>query len=142
MTTTRLDLEYDGTAFAGWAKQPGMRSVQGELEQALAKVLRREVALTVAGRTDRGVHAWGQVASYEGEPADASSLNALTGPDIGVLACAAAADGFDARRDARSRTYCYRILTRTAPSPLEQGRALWWPYGLDRDSATLEPRGS
>jgi tRNA pseudouridine38-40 synthase len=134
VTTTRLDLEYDGTAFAGWAKQPGMRSVQGELEQALAKVLRREVALTVAGRTDRGVHAWGQVASYEGEPADASSLNALTGPDIGVLACAAAADGFDARRDARSRTYCYRVLARRTPSPFERRRALWWPHRVDLEA--------
>ena len=72
MSTTRLDLEYDGTAFAGWARQPGLRTVQGEVEQALATVLRSEVALTVAGRTDRGVHAWGQVASYEGEPADAA----------------------------------------------------------------------
>jgi tRNA pseudouridine38-40 synthase len=134
VTTSRLDLEYDGTAFAGWARQPGMRSVQGELEQALAKVLRREVALTVAGRTDRGVHAWGQVASYEGEPADASSLNALTGPDIGVLACAAAADGFDARRDARSRTYCYRVLARRAPSPFERRRALWWPHRVDLEA--------
>jgi tRNA pseudouridine38-40 synthase len=134
VTTTRLDLEYDGTAFAGWARQPGMRSVQGELEQALAKVLRREVALTVAGRTDRGVHAWGQVASYEGEPADASSLNALTGPDIGVLACAAAADGFDARRDARSRTYCYRVLARRTPSPFERRRALWWPHRVDLEA--------
>jgi tRNA pseudouridine38-40 synthase len=134
VTTTRLDLEYDGTAFAGWAKQPGMRSVQGELEQALAKVLRREVALTVAGRTDRGVHAWGQVASYDGEPADASSLNALTGPDIGVLACAAAADGFDARRDARSRTYCYRVLARRTPSPFERRRALWWPHRVDLEA--------
>jgi tRNA pseudouridine38-40 synthase len=126
-----LDLEYDGTAFAGWAKQPGMRSVQGELEQALQTVLRRDVALTVAGRTDRGVHAWGQVASYDGEPADVSSLNGLTGPDIGVLACAAAADGFDARRDARSRTYCYRVLARRTPSPFERRRALWWPNRID-----------
>jgi tRNA pseudouridine38-40 synthase len=134
VTTTRLDLEYDGTAFAGWAKQPGMRSVQGELEQALATVLRREVAVTVAGRTDRGVHAWGQVASYDGEPADAARLNALTGPDIGVLGCAAAADGFDARHDARSRTYCYRVLVRRTPSPFERRRALWWPHRVDRDA--------
>ena len=70
--------------------------------------------LTVAGRTDRGVHAWGQVASYEGEPADARALNAVLPDDVAVLACAAAPDGFDARRDARSRTYCYRLLTRRA----------------------------
>ena len=131
MTTTRLDIEYDGTAFAGWSKQPGLRTVQGEIEQALATLLRHEVALTVAGRTDRGVHAWGQVASYEGEPAEVGALNALTGPDVAVLACAAAADGFDARRHARSRTYCYRVLARSAPSPFERRRALWWPHRVD-----------
>jgi tRNA pseudouridine38-40 synthase len=131
VTTTRLDLEYDGTAFAGWARQPGLRTVQGEVEQALATVLRGEVALTVAGRTDSGVHAWGQVASYEGEPADAGALNALTGSDVAVLACATADDGFDARRHARSRTYCYRVLARRAPSPFERRRALWWPHRID-----------
>jgi tRNA pseudouridine38-40 synthase len=129
--TARLDLEYDGTAFAGWSAQPGLRSVQGEVERALQTLLRREVALTVAGRTDRGVHAWGQVASYEGEPAPARALNALLPHDVAVLACAAAPDGFDARRDARSRTYCYRLLVRSAPSPFERRRALWWPRPLD-----------
>jgi tRNA pseudouridine38-40 synthase len=131
VTTTRLDLEYDGTAFAGWARQPGLRTVQDEVEQALVTLLRGEVALTVAGRTDRGVHAWGQVASYEGEPAELGALNALTGPDVAVLACAAAREGFDARRDARSRTYCYRVLARRAPSPFERRRALWWPHRID-----------
>jgi tRNA pseudouridine38-40 synthase len=134
VTTARLDLEYDGTAFAGWAKQPGVRSVQGELEQALATLLREEVTLTVAGRTDRGVHAWGQVASYEGEPADPRKLNALTGPDIGVLECTTAPEGFDARRHARSRTYCYRVLARRAPSPFERRRALWWPHRVDAEA--------
>jgi tRNA pseudouridine38-40 synthase len=132
--TARLDLEYDGTAFAGWSTQPGLRSVQEEVERALATVLRREATLTVAGRTDRGVHAWGQVASYEGEPALARALNAVLPHDVAVLACAAAPDGFDARRDARSRTYCYRLLTRGAPSPFERGRALWWPRPLDVDA--------
>jgi tRNA pseudouridine38-40 synthase len=134
VTTTRLDIEYDGTAFAGWSRQPGLRTVQGELEQALATLLRGEVGLTVAGRTDRGVHAWGQVASYEGAPAEVGALNALTGPDVGVLACAAAADGFDARRDARSRTYCYRVLARRTPSPFERRRALWWPHRVDAEA--------
>src|ERR671930_2692696 len=112
MPTTRLDIEYDGSAFAGWARQPGRRTVQGELERALEVVLRAPVALTVAGRTDRGVHAWGQVASYEGAPASTRSLNALLDPDVAVLASSAAADGFDARGDARSRTYCYRVAHR------------------------------
>ena len=75
--TARLLIEYDGAPFAGWAVQPGKRTVQGELEQALAVVLRRPVTLTVAGRTDSGVHAWGQVASHPGEPAAARSLNAV-----------------------------------------------------------------
>jgi tRNA pseudouridine38-40 synthase len=129
--TARLDLEYDGTEFAGWSVQPGLRTVQSEVERALATLLRGEVALTVAGRTDRGVHARGQVASYEGAPVETRALNAVLPSDVAVLACAAAPDGFDARRDARSRTYCYRLLTRSAPSPFERGRALWWPRPLD-----------
>jgi len=108
--------------------------VQGELERVLAVVLPEPVSLTVAGRTDRGVHAWGQVASYDGEPASVRSLNALLGGDVAVLASARAADGFDARGDARSRTYCYRVLQRRERSVFERGRALWWPHRLDRDA--------
>jgi tRNA pseudouridine38-40 synthase len=132
--TARLDLEYDGTGFAGWSTQPGLRSVQEEVERGLATILRREATLTVAGRTDRGVHAWGQVASYEGEPVSARALNAVLPNDVAVLACAAAPDGFDARRDARSRTYCYRMHTRSALSPFERGRALWWPRPLSEEA--------
>ena len=131
MPTARLDLEYDGTEFAGLSVQPGLRTVQAEVERALATLMRGEVSLTVAGRTDRGVHARGQVASYEGAPVDTRALNAVLPSDVAVLACAAARDGFDARRDARSRTYCYRLLTRSAPSPFERGRALLWPRPLD-----------
>jgi tRNA pseudouridine38-40 synthase len=134
MPATRLDLEYDGTAFAGWARQPGLRTVQRELEEALATVLREPVALTVAGRTDRGVHAWGQVASHPGPPAPARALNALLADDVAVRASTAAAEGFDARGDARSRTYCYRVLQRGERSAFEHGRALWWPHRLDRDA--------
>jgi tRNA pseudouridine38-40 synthase len=105
--------------------------VQGELERVLAIVLPAPVALTVAGRTDRGVHAWGQVASHEGSPASARSLNALLDDDVAVLRSVAAPDGFDARRDARSRTYCYRVLRRRERSAFERGRALWWPHRLD-----------
>ena len=104
------------------------------LEEALATVLRREVALTVAGRTDRGVHALGQVASHGGEPASRRSLNGVLPHDLRVLESEAAANGFDARRDARSRTYRYRLLRRSAPSPFEHGRALWWPRPLDREA--------
>ena len=130
--TARLLLEYDGTEFAGWATQPGLRTIQETVEGAIATVLRREVRLTVAGRTDRGVHARGQVASHEGEPAPVRNLNALLPADVAVLASDEAPDGFDARRDARSRTYCYRVHTRRAPSPFEAGRALWWPRPIDR----------
>jgi tRNA pseudouridine38-40 synthase len=127
-----LVLEYDGAGFAGWARQDGARTVQDSVERALAVVLRvGSVALTVAGRTDAGVHAWGQVASYEGEPVSVRSVNAVLPADVAVLGCSVAAPGFDARRDATSRAYCYRLLTRPARSVFEAGRALWWPHRLD-----------
>ena len=134
MASTRLDIAYDGTGFRGWAVQPGLRTVQGELEPALETLLGREAPLSVAGRTDAGVHAWGQVASFAGDaPEDlARGLNGILPADLAVIAATVTADGFDARRDARSRTYCYRILARSAPDPFEQGRALWWPRPLDR----------
>ncbi len=121
--SARLLIEYDGGRFAGWTRQPGLRTVQETLEDALATLLRREVALSVAGRTDRGVHARGQVASHPGEPAPADSLNGLLPDDVRVRASEAAPDGLDARADALSRTYRYRIHTRRAASPFERGRA-------------------
>ncbi|MCW2984485.1 MAG: truA [Conexibacter sp.] len=135
MAAARLTVEYDGTAFAGWARQPGLRSVQSTLEEALAALRGgRPLELTVAGRTDRGVHAWGQVASHPGEALRAEGLNALLPNDIAVLASEPAPDGFDARRDATSRTYCYRVLTRSARSVFDARRALHWPYPMDRDA--------
>jgi tRNA pseudouridine38-40 synthase len=116
----------------GWARQPGLRTVQGEVERALSTLLREPVEVTAAGRTDRGVHAWGQVVSYEGEPAPLRGLNALLPEAIDARAAEPAPDGFDARRDALSRTYCYRVLARSAPSPFEHRRALWWPHRIDR----------
>ena len=132
--TARLLLEYDGTPFAGWAEQPGEPTVAATLRAALETVLRRPVGLTVAGRTDRGVHALGQVVSYEGEPPRLRSVNALLPDAIKVLAAEPAPDGFDARHDARSRSYLYRVLARPAPSPFEHGRALWWPHPADLDA--------
>ena len=133
--TTRLTIAYDGTPFAGWARQPGQRTVQGELERALGVVCRTPVALTVAGRTDRGVHAWGQVASYRGTPPErVDGVNALLPAEIALLDARPAPDGFDARRDARSRTYCYRVLARRARDPFERGRALHWPYRVDLEA--------
>jgi tRNA pseudouridine38-40 synthase len=135
----RLEIEYDGAGFRGWAAQPGLRTVQGELEAALGAVLHEPVRLTVAGRTDTGVHALGQVASFETETEVlvdelVRRLNGIGPEDIAVTAAAVVADGFDARRDARSRTYRYRVHARSSPSPFERGRALWWPHRLDRDA--------
>ena len=131
----RLLLEYDGGAFAGWARQPGKRTVQAEVERALSVVLRRPgIEVTVAGRTDAGVHALGQVASYEGEAASVSSLNAVLADDVAVLSCSAADPGFDARHDASSRAYCYRVLARQPRGVFERGRALWWPHHLEVSS--------
>lgn len=141
MTSLKLVLEYDGAGFSGWAAQPELRTVEGELSAALETVLGSPVKLSAAGRTDAGVHAWGQVASCdisagaiagkEGEERLVGSLNGGLPPDVAVIAAESVADGFDARRDARSRTYCYRVLARRTPSPFERGRALWWPRALD-----------
>lgn len=140
---SKLTIEYEGTGFAGWARQPGLRTVQGVLEEALHTVLGtidvegEPLALTVAGRTDRGVHAWGQVASYRHEALDPARWNALLPEDVAVLSCEPAAAGFDARRDALSRTYCYRVLNSRARSVFMRGSALFWPRELDRDALVV-----
>jgi tRNA pseudouridine38-40 synthase len=130
--SARLTIEYDGAGFAGWARQPDLRTVQGVLEEGLERVLRRPVELIVAGRTDAGVHARGQVASHAGEPASVRAVNGVLPNDVRVVSSVSANDGFDARRDALSRTYRYRVFTREALSPFEQGRSLHWPHPLDR----------
>jgi tRNA pseudouridine38-40 synthase len=107
--------------------------VQGVLEDALARVRPEPATLTVAGRTDTGVHARGQVASHPGSPAPARAINGVLPPDVRVVASETAPDGFDARRDAVSRTYRYRVLTRDVGSPFEEGRALHWPHELDNE---------
>ena len=131
----RLTLAYRGGAFSGWAAQPGLRTVESELRAALERILQAEVDLTVAGRTDAGVHAWRQVVSFEhhGElPRGlAHRVNAVAPPDLAVIAAEPAPEGFDARRDARSRTYCYRILAAAVRDPFEEGRALRWPHAID-----------
>jgi len=106
--------------------------VAGELSVALQTVLREEFSLVVAGRTDRGVHALGQVVSYDGPLPSLRSVNALLPDEIAVLAAEEMPDGFSARHDAVSRSYLYRVLARPTPSPFETGRSLWWPYTLDR----------
>jgi tRNA pseudouridine38-40 synthase len=94
-------------------------------------VLREPVRLIVAGRTDRGVHALGQVASYDGPLPLLRSVNAVLPDEIVVLSAEEAPAGFSARHDAVRRSYRYRVLARSAPSPFERGRALWYPYPLD-----------
>jgi tRNA pseudouridine38-40 synthase len=136
---TKLTLEYDGSAFAGWVRQPGLRTVEEELERALRTVLGeigtdgQPLRLTVAGRTDRGVHAWAQVASYRHEAVDPLRLNGLLDDDVAVLRAEPMQDGFDARRDARSRTYCYRVLARRSRSVFTRDTAFWVTGELDRD---------
>jgi tRNA pseudouridine38-40 synthase len=135
---SKLTLQYDGAEFAGWASQPDLRTVQAELERALRTVLGdhghdgEPLTVTVAGRTDRGVHGWGQVVSYRHEAVDPLRLNSLLPRDMAVLACEPAGLSFDARRDATSRTYCYRVLARRTRDVFERGRAFWWPRPLDR----------
>jgi len=132
----KLTLEYDGTGFSGWAAQPGLRTVEGELRTALDAVCASWGGLVVAGRTDAGVHARGQVASLAvdgglplGRAADA--LNAVLPGDVAVVAGEEAPDGFHARFSARSRTYRYRIWQRPTQSPFEVHRSLWHPRPLD-----------
>jgi tRNA pseudouridine38-40 synthase len=134
-----LTLEYDGTPFRGWAAQPGLPTVEAALRQALGETFASVESLAVAGRTDTGVHALGQVASVDvegGPPPEraAAALNPRLPDEITVLSSAEAPDGFHARHSARSRSYRYRIFTRSTPSPFEQRRSWWLPRPLDEDA--------
>jgi tRNA pseudouridine38-40 synthase len=111
--------------------QPGQRTVAAEVVKALETVLRTPVEITVAGRTDRGVHALGQVVSYAGPNPNLRGVNAVLPPEIAVIRAEQVPEGFSARHDAKSRTYLYRVLARRQPSPFERGRALWWPHAVD-----------
>ncbi len=124
----RLDVEYDGAGFSGWAHQPGCRTVEGVLRHALTTVWRQPVAITVAGRTDAGVHATGQVASTataSDMPAEriARGLAGILPHDVAVRRVSEAPPGFDARRDATARRYEYRLLL-GPDSPLRRGRCM------------------
>jgi tRNA pseudouridine38-40 synthase len=133
----KLTLEYDGTGFRGWAAQPGQRTVEGVLRAALDAVYGSWDGVAVAGRTDTGVHALGQVASAEtagGPPVERAgeALNAALPDDVSVLAAEEAPAGFHARRSAKARSYRYRIYRRREPSPFEARLAWWYPRPLDR----------
>jgi tRNA pseudouridine38-40 synthase len=135
----RLTLEYDGGGFRGWARQPDERTVEGVLRAALDSVFPSWDGLAVAGRTDTGVHATGQVASLdaEGGPASeraAEALNAALPEDVAVVRVAEAPADFHARFSARARSYRYRLLLRRERSPFEARRALWWPRPVDEDA--------
>jgi tRNA pseudouridine38-40 synthase len=131
----RLDIEYDGTEFAGWAAQPGLRTVEATLRGALGQLFAGYDNLAVAGRTDAGVHALGQVASVDvgaGPPPEraAEALNTVLPGDVSVIGAEEVGD-FDARQSARSRTYRYRIWRRRMPSPFEQRRSWWYPRPIE-----------
>jgi tRNA pseudouridine38-40 synthase len=137
----RLDLAYDGTAFHGWAAQPRLRTVQGELQAALATILRVEsVSVVCAGRTDAGVHARGQVVHFDVEdPVEPEPLvrrlNGILSADVRIRRAVEAAPGFDARFGALWRRYAYRIADRPeAVDPLTRGHVLSWGRPLDLEA--------
>lgn len=136
----RLDLAYDGASFHGWAVQPGLRTVQGEIETAIATVLRLESppSLTCAGRTDTGVHARGQVAHVDLEGVDpdhlAHRLRRILPDDISLIGCREAPPGFDARFSAVERRYIYRLIDRPVIDPLARGHVVAWARELDVES--------
>lgn len=141
MPTYRLDLAYDGSGFRGYASQVGQRTVQGELESALKTVLDTEVQTSVAGRTDAGVHARGQVVSFVSDDAVdverlGKSLNGLVGPEISIHSVRAVEDGFSARFSARWRLYRYLLDPGSAPDPLT--RHFVWHVGRELDLAAMK----
>lgn len=136
MPTLKLTLEYDGTEFKGWARQPGSRTVEGVVREALDTVFPSWQGLAVAGRTDTGVHATGQVASLTAEggpPLDrlAEALNTVLPDDVAVVSAEEAPDAFHARFSAAARSYRYVVLNRRLRSPLLARRSLWWPRSID-----------
>jgi tRNA pseudouridine38-40 synthase len=142
----RLEISYEGTALHGWARQPAQRTVQGDLERAMSTVLRTDVDLTVAGRTDAGVHATGQVAHcdvpravwQQQEHRLVRRLRGVLPPDIAVPAVSEAHPDFDARFSALGRHYVYRLTDDPAgPPPLRRADTVGWPRSLDADAMAL-----
>lgn len=135
----KLTLEYDGTGFHGWARQPGERTVEGAVRGALDQVFTQWDGLAVAARTDAGVHATGQVCSVEvggGPPLArvAEALSAALPEDVAAVEAQEAADGFHARFSAKARSYRYVVLNRRERAPLEARLSLWWPRPLDDEA--------
>jgi tRNA pseudouridine38-40 synthase len=134
----KLKLEYDGSGFHGWGAQPGLRTVETEIRAALERLFDGVALLAVAGRTDAGVHALGNVATVDvggGPPPEraAEALNVELPDDIAVVALEEVPRDFHARHSARSRSYRYRIWRRRQPSPFERRRSWWLPRPLDEE---------
>jgi tRNA pseudouridine38-40 synthase len=134
----KLTIEYDGTRFRGWARQPGERTVEGEVRRALGELYGSFGEVAVAGRTDTGVHALANVVSVEVEQGPppgraAEALNGVLPEDVSIVWADVAPGGFHARFDARARSYRYRVWRRRERSALEARRSLWWPRPLDLD---------
>jgi tRNA pseudouridine38-40 synthase len=132
----KLTLAYDGTGFRGWAAQPGLRTVEVSLREALDTIFPAWSGLAVAGRTDRGVHALANVASIDAEggpPLErvAEALNTALPDDVAVVSAEEAAPDFNARFSARRRTYRYRVWRSRVRSPFETRRSWWYPRPLD-----------
>jgi len=139
VTFLKLTLEYDGSGFVGWQVQPNGRSVQEEVEKGIGRLCGAAVRITGAGRTDAGVHARGQVASFKAPRhlplrAWTAGLNALLPADVACIRAEAAPEGFDARRWARGKRYVYAILQTAVRSPLDRGRAWEIRRPLDLDA--------
>lgn len=139
MRRFKLILEYEGTAYHGWQVQPGLPTIQGVLQATLARIAGAPVQVTGAGRTDAGVHALGQVASFSANlrldaPTLRRALNASLPPDIVVCGAEEAPPEFDARRSARSKTYRYTLLCRDYPSARLARHSLHIPYPLDAEA--------
>jgi tRNA pseudouridine38-40 synthase len=135
----KLTLEYDGTGFRGWARQPDARTVEGAVRDALDTVVSGWGALAVAGRTDTGVHASGQVVSFDamgGPPVDRlpEALNTVLPDDVAVVEAEEAPQEFHARFSATGRSYRYVVLAGRTRAPLRARRSLWWPRPLDDDA--------
>ncbi len=135
----KLVVAYDGTDFSGFAPQPGqphVRTVGGVLAQAIGKILRHDVQLTCAGRTDAGVHAWGQVVSFPSEPGLdpwrlQTAVTSMLGPEVVIRSAELVDPSFDARHAARARRYRYTVLNRKVPDPFRDRFSWWVPDALD-----------
>ena len=145
MPTIKLVLEYDGTRYAGWQRQPDQPTIQAAVEQAIQQVSQAAAAVIGAGRTDAGVHARGQVASFRTERDWSAfnwmrALNAVLPEDIAVQSAALMPDTFHARHDAKGKLYRYRILNRSAKPTMD--RAFAWHVYMPLNEAAMQQAAS